>query len=90
MQVSEVSNEDAMQLACVIKALGVATFPSVSGKDIDAVYLAKRWLFELAQKVASGLPKKVPVPSAPPASSTQGMKVKAMGPIGSSPKRKKK
>lgn len=103
LKVVDVSNEDGIHLACLIKAIGVATFPSISGKDIDAVYSAKRWLFDLAGKVAAGLPTasskassgSAALPASPQKasavpSSTQGMKIKAMGPIGSPSKKKRK
>lgn len=91
MQVSQVSNEDGIQMAHVVKALGVARFDNITGSDAEKLTAAKRWLAGIAQQMAAQLGdvnKAKPATAAAPA--TGGFKVKAMGSLPTSGRNRKK
>jgi hypothetical protein len=79
LEVRNVTKEDGLAVAYLLNALNIAKFDSLSGKDVEALSGAKRWLIHLAQVLASQLS---PAPAAPAATPpTEGMRVKAAGPI---------
>lgn len=88
MQVSNVSQQDAVACAQLIRALQAARFDGLSGKDIEAYMVSKKWIADLGLQIANQLPgphREVPKPTAP---AEPQMRVKAMGPIGGSPQKK--
>lgn len=88
MQVSQVSNDDGIQMAHIVRAIGVATFQNMTGNDAEKLTAAKRWLASIAQQMAAQLEaSSKPAPAPAPAG---GFKIKAMGPISSSKPAKKK
>lgn len=78
MQVTNVSVEDGKQCAAVINALNIAKFSDLSGKDIDTLVAAKRWLISVATEMATQLKNKSEVPKSAPAPAAPAMKVKAI------------
>lgn len=89
MDISQVSNEDGRACAQLLTFLKSARW-ELTGSDVDELVKAKRWLGELAGKMAANL-KGVPVPTPPPEASVPAMKIKAMGPIaGSAPMKSRK
>lgn len=92
MDIKNVSLEDGRQCAHLIKALGAARFADLSGSDLEAVVAAKQWLRALAGKMADELKlsQKPVSPTESKKEPEQGFKIKGMGPIGSTPKSKKK
>lgn len=88
MDISKVTEEDGRMCAVLLKALGVARFDGVTGRDLEAFVATKRWVGELAKKMAENLKPGVTVQKPPP---SEGFKVKSLGPIpGSSTPQKKK
>lgn len=86
MLVTNVSLDDGRHCAALINALNAARYQDLSGKDIDALVAAKRWLHEVAGKMAIELQDKAPPTEAPlPAS---GFRVKSMGQMSNSKKKK--
>lgn len=90
MQVLEVSNEDGKACAYLIQFLSNGSW-NIKGDDAEKLILCKRWVSEIAVKMAKQLKPdiKASVP-APTDSSTSGFKVKGMGPLNSGMKRKVK
>lgn len=84
MQVSQVTNDDGIRCANLINFLKKARW-DLSGNDVDELVAVKRWVSDMATKMAAELGNK-PKPEATPTP----MKIKAMGPIGSSKPTKKK
>jgi hypothetical protein len=80
MQISNTTIEDGKHCAAVINALNIAKFDGLTGKDMDTLVAAKRWLHGIATqmaaqlKVASAPKQEISAPAAP-------MKIKAMGPM---------
>lgn len=84
MQLSNVTSEDAVACAQLIRALQIARFDGLNGKDIEAYMMSKKWIADLGLQIASQLPgphQRVVTPPAPivPADT---IRVRAMGPIG--------
>lgn len=96
MQVSNVTQQDAVACAQLIRALQAARFDGLSGKDIEAYIVSQKWLGELGLQIAKLLPgphqAALVKPKEEPKAGDQTMRIKAMGPIGGKPmsKRKKK
>lgn len=77
MKVSEVTLEDGKACAAVINALNLAKFDGLTGKDMETLVAAKKWLIAVATQMASELKSKktpAPAPTAP-------MKVKKIGSV---------
>lgn len=92
MQVSNVTQDDGIQCATVMRALSKATFNNVSQKDMEALRIASRWITDLAKLMAEQLSRgsHSKVEANQEAASETPMRIKAMGPIGGKPTKKKK
>lgn len=90
LDVSKVSNDDGKACAQLMNFLKLGKW-ELSGSDADVLYRTKAWVMELARKMAADLKSQPPIsgPAPSPASSSNGFKVKAMGPIGKPPRKKK-
>lgn len=89
MKLSEVTGQDGVALATLLKVIAAARFDGLTGTDIEAFMRAKQWLHALATQMAEQLQgQSTSAPTA--ASKSEGMKIKAMGPIGASSTSKKK
>lgn len=87
MNISNVTIQDGKLCAILINALNAARFADVSGKDVEAIVAAKKWLADVAIQMASELKKKPDSPSVP---AITGFKVKSMGKLPASNSKKKK
>lgn len=76
MKITEVSLEDGRHCAAVINALNIAKFDGLTGKDIEVLMAAKRWLASIATQMAGDLKSKQ-APAAAPAS--ESFRVKSVG-----------
>lgn len=84
MDVSKVSLEDGRACAQLIKFLNVGRW-ELSGSDAEVLSSTKRWVQELAMRMAEQLKAKTEAP--PTAVAPQGFRVKSIGSLpGSSPK----
>lgn len=88
MRITEVTKEDGIALACLLNGIKAASFSGLSDKDIDAWVHGKKWLQSVAQQVASQLRKSEIQPSSPVAEPNKGFKVKSMGKLPTSKKKK--
>lgn len=96
MQVTNVTNDDGRKMANLINFLKAGRW-DLSGNDADALVAVKQWVQSVAMDMASKLtPVKAasPTPEEQPTSVPQeapaGFKIKAMGPIGSTPAKTRK
>ncbi len=98
MDITKVSKEDGLACAQLMNALKVGRF-DLSGQDLEAFVMAKRWLQALGGKMAEQLRTSPPAaalsasstPSASGASNAPApMRVKNMGPLGGSTSKKRK
>lgn len=80
MEVSKVTKEDGAACISLIKALRVARFDGLNGKDIEALSTATKWLAALG--VSMGKQMQAAESPAP----TEGFRIKAMGPLPTAPK----
>lgn len=85
MDVSKVTEQDGLDMANTINFMKAGRW-DLSGKDAEALVGAKKWLTGVALKMAQQLSPQTS-PSVAPES--QSMKIKAMGPIPSSPSKRK-
>lgn len=88
MLVSQVTKEDATACAQLIRVITRARFDGMTADDAQALVSVKHWVNAVANLLAQDL--KGISPAAPEGVANQGMKIKAMGPIGSSKPTKKK
>lgn len=84
MRITEVTNQDGILLAHLLNVFKVARFDNLTGPDIERVVDAKKFLQSLAQQAAEQLRTK----SAPKVENNS-FKVKSMGKLPSSNKKKK-
>lgn len=94
MKVSEVSELDGKMCAQLINAIKNARWDNLSADDMEQLTLTRKWLYSVAVSMGEQLKAKAPAIEAPVSSAapaSEGIKIKNMGPIGSSrPKVKKK
>lgn len=83
MKVSNVTKEDGMACAHLLNVIKVARFDNLTGEDIERLMQAKRWLFGVANEMATQLKGTAP-------KSDGGMKVKQIGSLGPLKARKAK
>lgn len=88
MRVSEVTNIDGQMCIQLINLLRIGRW-ELSGPDIAAHADTVRWVQALGNLLGEDL-RPASKPAAPVPSTDQTMKIKGMGPIGGSTKRKKK
>lgn len=88
MQVSNVTTDDGKKCAQLINLLRTGKW-ELSGPDIMAHSETVRWVVQLAQSMGEQMKKNSP-PSEVQQPVAQPMRVKAMGSIGSSMKKKRK
>lgn len=91
MQVSQVTNDDGRACAQLIRFLNAARW-DLTGGDAEELIKCKRWIQDIAGKMAGQLKgsEPAPTPAAPTPATDQTMRIKAMGPLGSSPQKKRK
>lgn len=91
MDIRNVTKEDATACAQLIRVIIRAKFDGMTAEDAQALVTVKTWVNKLATTMAADL-KAVPtvVSGASTPADGGGMKIKAMGPIGSSKPTKKK
>lgn len=94
METKQVSKEDGIRCANLIKFLTAGRW-DFTGTDVEEFMRVRKWVHDLAQSMATNLRETgvvgpaTPPPAVAPASGP--MKIKAMGPLGAGPgKRKKK
>lgn len=86
MKLSDISLEDGRMCVQLIKLLASGRW-DLSGADAEALVATRKWVQSLAADMGTQL-KGAPAPKAEAPSG--GFKLKAMGPIGSSTKKKRK
>lgn len=94
MQLSNISLEDGRAMATIMKLLASGRW-DLSGKDTEHFVVAHRWIAEIAKAMAAQLqssPKSAaaPDPASQAGAASQSIKIKAMGPLGSSPSKRRK
>lgn len=92
MLISQVSQQDAVACAQLIRALQAARFDGLSGKDIEAYMVSKKWIAEIGLQIANQLPgphREVSKQEPAPTESLPVMKIRSMGPLPGGPATKK-
>lgn len=87
MQVTNVSNDDGRACAHLITFLKAGRW-ELTGDQPDQLVIAKRWLSELATQMATDMKARqsgTATPEVSSASGSQDFKIKAMGPLPTSP-----
>lgn len=81
MKITEVTIQDGSHCAAVINALNIAKFDNLTGKDLEVLVDAKKWLKQVALQMATELKSahKSAQESAPAAPPAPAMKIKSMG-----------
>ena len=80
MHVANVTREDGIACAHLIRALQIARFSDLSQKDMEAFLEAKKWLAGLANSMAGQLRSDSSAPpSTPPPPAAGGMRVTGLG-----------
>jgi hypothetical protein len=90
MKLSEVSLDDGRQCAAIINALNIAKFDGLTGKDIETLVAAKKWLQSVAMQMAGQLKAQQAPASAPAPAPSEGFKIKSMGQLPSASKTSKR
>ncbi len=82
MKITEVTIQDGSHCAAVINALNIAKFDGLTGKDLEVLVDAKKWLRQVALQMATELKSAHKSAQSPaPVQPAPAMKIKAMGPI---------
>lgn len=89
MKLSNVTLEDGRMCIQLIKLLSTGRW-DLSGADAEALVATKKWVQVLASDMGAQLKEPTALAPTGPAAPASSFKVKAMGPINSPSKRKKK
>ncbi len=91
MQISLVTQVDGLNCARLLNALKIARFDNLTGKDIDELVMARKWLVALASDMGTLLRSPQPERLPDPVSTIKVKSVKPMvGLTKSKPKKKSK
>lgn len=89
MKLSNVTLDDGRMCVQLVKLLATGRW-DLSGADAEALVATKKWLQVLAGQMGEQLKEPTALAPTGPAAPAGGFKVKAMGPIGSASKAKRK